>query len=132
MDHSMFFVLIPVVAILGGLGKSIVETIVQSAERRHQMSLAAKQNPIQSSSSEFSALRAELTSYKDASTQYDMSLDHVLQRIEHRLDRLEGLMNANDGLKTGVSDKENGSPRYMPPAGVQEDEQVQGVGRHYG
>jgi len=125
----MFFLLIPVVAILGGLGKSIVETIVQSAERRHQMTLAARQNQTQPSGSELTALRAELTAYKDASTQYDVSLDHVLQRIEHRLDRLEGLMNANDAVQPSVNDKGNGNPMYMPPSGAQEDGQVQVVGR---
>jgi hypothetical protein len=129
MDHGSLFLFIPVIAILGAFGTSIIKTIIRSAERRHEMSLAARTNPIQSSNSELSALRSELTAYKDASTQYDVSLDHVLQRIEQRLDRLERMANINEASRAGITDMDARPPAYMPPAGVQDDNQVPMVGR---
>jgi hypothetical protein len=42
------------------------------------------------STADMERMRAELLNLRDTSTQYDMSLQHALERIERRLDHVEG------------------------------------------
>lgn len=85
---------IPLSAIILGVGGSIIGNILQSRERQLKLRLRAearhaRSTPSMSLHKEVKALRAEIASLRDTTTQYDMTNDHIVQRIEERLGRME-------------------------------------------
>jgi TolA-binding protein len=85
---------VPLSAIILGVGGNIIGNILQSRERQLKLRLRAEARqarsaPPASLHKELEALRAEIASLRDTTTQYDMTNDHIVQRIEERLGRVE-------------------------------------------
>jgi hypothetical protein len=85
----IFVLMIPISAIVLGIGTSIIKTITQSQERKLQMKLEAKNAAAGMSDSVVQDLRAEIALLRDTTTQHAMSLQHSLERLEHRVEFLE-------------------------------------------
>jgi hypothetical protein len=88
--------LVPIIAIVFGVGGETVKQWLRSRERQLELRLqmAQEQNNKAGKAdgsvmAEVAALRAELASLRDTSTQYDISIEHTMQRIEQRVGRLE-------------------------------------------
>jgi len=73
------------VALLG----SLIYLKFKADERRHQLAMQSQQ----SQSHHVETLQTELHQLRDTSTQFDVSLQHSLDRIEQRLEHLERRMN---------------------------------------
>jgi len=76
---------IPLLAIGGG----IVQNVLKSQERRMEMRLQAQQGKNEDVTRQIDALRAEVAGLRDTSTQFDMSLEHSVERLEERVGRVE-------------------------------------------
>ena len=99
---------IPLLAIGGG----IVQSILKSQERRMEMRLRAQQGQNEDVTRQLNALRAEVAGLRDTSTQFDMSLEHSVERLEERVGRIE--------TKT--------APLAVRPASPSQPEETQQVG----
>ena len=85
---------VPLSAIILGIGGNIIGNVLQSRERQMKLRLRAEARHARSAPptdlhKELEALRAEVASLRDTTTQYDMTNDHIVQRIEERLSRME-------------------------------------------
>ena len=85
---------VPLSAIILGIGGNIIGNVLQSRERQLKLRLRAEARHARSAPSanlhkELEALRAEITSLRDTTTEYDMTNDHIVQRIEERLGHVE-------------------------------------------
>lgn len=89
MDPAILGEMIPITAIVLGIGAGIVKTITNSQERRLEMRLRLQQSQSNATSEQIAALRQEIAALRDTSTQFDMSLEQTVQRLEDRLGRLE-------------------------------------------
>ncbi|MBV9849740.1 MAG: hypothetical protein JO250_08730 [Armatimonadetes bacterium] len=89
MGPDTFVFLIPITAIVLGIGSSIVKSILQSQERRLEMRLQNQQGQNDAVVQQLAALRAEVAGLRDTSTQFDLSLENSMQRLEERVSRLE-------------------------------------------
>jgi len=76
---------IPLLAIGGG----IVQNVLKSQERRMEMRLQAQQGKNEDVTRQIEALRVEVVALRDTSTQFDMSLEHSVERLEERVGRME-------------------------------------------
>jgi predicted nucleic acid-binding Zn-ribbon protein len=85
MGPDTIWVLIPLLAIGGG----IVKGILNSQERRLELRLQAQQGQNTAVTEQIAALRQELAALRDTSTQFDVSMEQNVQRLEDRLGRLE-------------------------------------------
>ena len=84
--------LIPLAGIsipLLAIGSGIVQNILKSQERRMEMRLQAQQGKNEDVTRQLDALRAEVAALRDTSTQFDMSLEHSVERLEERVGRVE-------------------------------------------
>ncbi len=81
--------MIPITAIVLGVGGGIVQSILKSQERRMEMRLRAQQGQNEDVTRQIDALRAEVAGLRGTSTQFDMSLEHTVQRLEERVGRVE-------------------------------------------
>jgi hypothetical protein len=86
-DILVFF--IPISAIVLGIGAGIIKTITNSQERRLEMRLRLQQGQSSDVMGQIAALRQEIIALRDTSTQFDVSLEHTVQRLDERLGRLE-------------------------------------------
>ena len=89
MEIAMFAMTIPIVAIVLGVGGGIVQSVLKSQERRLALRLQSQQGTNEEVTSQLKALRAEIAGLRDTSTQFDMSLEHSVQRLEERMGRVE-------------------------------------------
>lgn len=89
MDPAIVGELIPISAIVLGIGAGIVKTITNSQEKRLEMRLRLQQGQSDAVTQQIAALRAEIAALRDTSTQFDVSLEQSVQRLEDRLSRLE-------------------------------------------
>ena len=89
MDAGILALSIPIVAIVLGVGGGIIQSILKSQERRLELRLQAQQGKNEDVTHQLEAMRAEIASLRDTTTQYDMTNDHIVQRIEERLGRME-------------------------------------------
>lgn len=89
MEIAMFALMIPITAIVLGVGGGIVQSILKSQERRLQLRLQAQQGQNEDVTRQLDALRAEVVALRDTSTQFDMSLEHSVERLEERVGRVE-------------------------------------------
>lgn len=89
MEIAIIALMIPISAIVLGVGGNIVQSILKSQERRMEMRLQAQQGQNEDVTLQLEALRAEIASLRDTSTQFDMSLEHAVQRLEEKVIRLE-------------------------------------------
>ncbi len=89
MDPGSLAMMIPITAIVLGVGGGIVQSILKSQERRMEMRLQAQQGRDEDVTRQLEALRAEVAGLRDTSTQFDMSLEHSVERLEERVGRIE-------------------------------------------
>jgi len=109
-------VCIPLGIILGGFLLAITAILTKAAARRRELELKYKQIQPAANAGEIAALKEEVAAFKnevaafkDMSTQYDMSVEHTLERIEQRLARIE-------------------QPEYRPSVNSVETDAVQTIG----
>ena len=89
MGPDTFVFLIPITAIVFGIGSSIIKSVLRSQERRLEMRLQTQQGQNDVVTQQLAALRAEIAALRDTSTQFDMSLENTVQRLEERVSRIE-------------------------------------------
>ncbi len=94
MEHMVFDVivlvlLIPLSAVVLGIGSGIVQLLLKSSERRMELRLKAQQGQSGDLMQQIKALRAEIAALRDTTTQYDLTNDLIVQRLEERLSRIE-------------------------------------------
>ncbi len=89
MDIGALALMIPISAIVLGIGADTVKRILQSQEKRLEMRLRLQQGQSDEVTRQLEALRAEIAGLRDTSTQFDMSLEHTVQRLEERVNRME-------------------------------------------
>lgn len=89
MNPGDMVFLIPITAIVLGIGSGIVKSILASQERRLEIQMNAQQGQSDQVVQQLQALRAEVTSLKDTSHQFDVSFDEALTRLEQRVGRIE-------------------------------------------
>ena len=73
MDPGSLAMMIPITAIVLGVGGGIVQSILKSQERRMEMRLNAQQGKNEDVTHQIDALRAEIAGLRDTSTQIDMT-----------------------------------------------------------
>jgi len=89
MDPNVTLI-IPVIAVIALAVIRIVKLVMQTDVRKLELRAQIQQQPGSiAGSGEVAALREELARLRDTSTQYDVSLQHALERIEQRLDHVE-------------------------------------------
>ncbi len=89
MEIAMFAMMIPITAIVLGVGGGIVRSILKSQERRLELRLQAQQGKNEDVTRQLEAMRAEIAGLRDTSTQFDMSLQQSVDRLESRVGRAE-------------------------------------------
>ncbi len=85
-------ILIPIIAVsipILAVGGKIIDNVLKSQERRMEMRIQAQQGQNKEVTQELAALRAEIAALRDTSTQFDISVEHSVQRLEERLSRME-------------------------------------------
>ena len=88
MGAEQLVFMIPITAIVLGIGNSIVQSILKSQERRMELRLQAQQGQSEDVLRQIASLRAEIADLRDTSTQFDMSLEQTVQRLEEKVARL--------------------------------------------
>ncbi len=81
--------LVPLSAIVLGIGSGIVKSILASQERRLEIRMKAQQGQSDEVMAQLQALRAEVVGLKDTGHQFDLSFDEALTRLEQRVGRIE-------------------------------------------
>ena len=95
--------MIPISAIVLGIGSSIVQSVLKSQERRLELRLKLQKGQGSDSVKQIEALKAEIAALRDTTTQYDMTNDHVVQRLEERLSRIE-IKTASQSVRSASED----------------------------
>lgn len=90
--------LIPIVAIIGGLGTGVIKMLFSHLERKAEIRTQTLQAGDSSLRSEIEALRSELARLRDTSTQYDISIQHTLEELNTRVATLESQRRPNGVL----------------------------------
>ena len=87
---------VPIVAIVFGVGGEMMKTWVKSRERMMELKIKLAREQNQKSGggdasvlASVEALRAEVASLRDTSTQFDMALEQNVQHIADRVGRIE-------------------------------------------
>jgi TolA-binding protein len=88
-DIIVLVLLIPLSAIVLGIGSGIVQLVLKSSERRMELRLKAQKAQSGDAGKQIELLRAEIAALRDTTTQYDMTNDQIVQRLEERLSRIE-------------------------------------------
>lgn len=88
-DIIVLVLLIPLSAIVLGIGSGIVQLVLKSSERRMELRLKAQKGQSGDIVRQLEALRAEIAALRDTTTQYDMTNDQIVQRLEERVSRIE-------------------------------------------
>ncbi len=88
-DIIVLVLMIPLSAIVLGIGSGIVQSILKSQERRLELRLKLQKGQGGDVARQIEALRAEIAALRDTTTQYDMTNDQIVQRLEERLSRIE-------------------------------------------
>ena len=102
-DIIVLVLLIPLSAIVLGIGSGIVQLLLKSSERRMELRLKAQKGGSSDVSKQIAVLRAEVAALRDTTTQYDMTNDHVVQRLEERLSRIE-IKTASQSVRSASED----------------------------
>ena len=89
MSNVQLALLIPIIAIVGGVSIPIVVLVLKSQERKLQIHLQMKQSHNALSDEQYRELRAELLQLRDMSTQFSLSMEHAVHRIDQRVENLE-------------------------------------------
>ena len=88
-DIVVLVLMIPLSAIVLGIGSGIVQLVLKSSERRMELRLKLQKGQSGDVTKQLEALRAEIAALRDTTTQYDMTNDQIVQRLEERLSRIE-------------------------------------------
>ena len=89
MDPAQMFFAIPIIAIVLGIGKGIVNSVLQTYERVNMAKLQMRQSSVGPSDGQLSRLSAEIAQLRDTTTQHAISLQHSVERLERRVDFIE-------------------------------------------
>ena len=89
IDPLTLGLMIPISAIVLGVGGGIVQSILKSQERRMALRLKAEKGQNGDLVKQLEALQAEIAALRDTTTQYDLTNDRIVQRLDERLGRLE-------------------------------------------
>ena len=81
--------LIPIVAIVLGIGAGIIKTVLGTFERIQMAKLEAARTNVRAIDDGNENLRDEIAKLRDTSTQHAISLQHSVERLEQRVDFLE-------------------------------------------
>ena len=112
VDLVALALMIPISAIVLGIGSGIVQSILKSQERRIELRLKAQKGQGSETIKQLEALRAEVAALRDTTTQYDLTNDRIVERLEERLSRIEA----------------KPAPRYTPDAAPEDVIQRNGLG----
>lgn len=93
LDATNLALLIPILAIGGGLSIAFVGMLTQHKRKLVEMQMkgGGMDNSVRA---ELNALREEVRALRDTSMQYDLSFDNSLQRMEQRMSSVERRVNA--------------------------------------
>jgi predicted nuclease with TOPRIM domain len=111
MGPAELVFLVPITAIVLGVGGSIIQNILKSQERRLELRLQSQQGTNEEVTTQLKALRAEIAGLRDTSTQFDMSLEHTVQRLEERLGRIESKEQSSISPAPAAEETQRVSPR---------------------
>ena len=89
MDPWNIIFVIPIVAIVLGVGRGIVIAVLQTWERVHMAKLEAGRSVVRVADENTTSLRDEIAKLRDTSTQHAISLQHSVERLEQRVEFLE-------------------------------------------
>lgn len=89
IDLGALALMIPISAIVLGVGGSIIQSVLKSQERRMELRLKAQKGQNGDVAKQLEAMRAEIAALRDTTTQYDLTNDQIVQRLEERLSRME-------------------------------------------
>jgi len=89
MGPDNIWVLIPLAAICLGIGKGIVNSVLQTYERVHMAKLEASRLSGRGTNDDTEGLRGEMAKLRDTTTQHAISLQHAVERLEQRVEFLE-------------------------------------------
>ncbi len=89
VDPMTLGLMIPISAIVLGVGSGIVQSVLKSQEKRMEMRLKAQKGQGGDVAKQLEALRAEIAALRDTTTQYDITNDRIVQHLEERLSRIE-------------------------------------------
>ena len=108
MGHMVFDIivlvlLIPLSAIVLGIGSGIVQLLLKSSERRLEIRLKLQKGQSGDVGKQIAALKAEIAALRDTTTQYDMTNDQIVQRLEERLSRIE-IKTASQSVHSATED----------------------------
>ncbi|SRR5579883_652343 len=81
--------LIPIVAIVMGIGSEMWKNFLRHQERKLEIKAGSQKTADGSVLKQIDALREEVARLRDTSTQYDISIQHTLEDLQHRLATLE-------------------------------------------
>jgi len=86
--------LIPILAIVLGIGAGIVKTIMGTLERIQMAKLELARTNVRAVDGGNESLRDEIAKLRDTSTQHAISLQQSVERLEQRVDFLEKRVSA--------------------------------------
>jgi hypothetical protein len=86
-DHLVF--LVPIVAIVSGIGASVIKRYLAFKERELEMRLRHSNGGDADITRQLQELRQEIAHLRDTTTSYDLSIDHQLQQLERRMQYME-------------------------------------------
>ena len=89
VDALTLGIMVPISAIVLGIGSGIVQSVLKSQERRIELRLKAQKGQNGDVAKQLEAMRAEIAALRDTTTQYDLTNDQIVQRLEERLSRIE-------------------------------------------
>ena len=94
MGPDTIWAVIPVVAIVLGIGSGIIKNITSTYERIQMAKLEAARTNVRAVDEDNGSLRDEIAKLRDTSTQHAISLQHSVERLEQRVDFLEKKVSA--------------------------------------
>ncbi len=80
---------IGMLAVGGWIIPVTVKSVLRSQERRLELQMQAQQGQNDAAAQQIATLRQEVAALRDTSTQFDVSLEHSVQRLEERMGRVE-------------------------------------------
>jgi TolA-binding protein len=95
MDVASLGVMIPIVAIVMGIGSGMLKMWTNHQQEMARIRSASRAQVGEAAQGQFEDLRRELMALRDTTTQYDMSVEKALEEIRHRLTVVEGRTGAS-------------------------------------
>ena len=89
MLEDTLAMMIPILAVGGWIIPVTVKSVLKSQERRLELQMQAQQGRNDAAAQQIDDLRREVAALRDTSTQFDVSLEHNVQRLEERMGRVE-------------------------------------------